>query len=324
MFNTRIGDDIDGAVQLLKKSELVAIPTETVYGLAANGLDPIAIAKIFKAKRRPLSNPLILHFKDLKSISKYITNLPIFAEKLAKEFWPGPLTLLLDKTDAIPDIVNSGKKRIAVRIPEHSITLDLLQHIDFPLAAPSANLYGRISPTQASHVASQLNGTISYILDGGTCSKGLESTIVGFEEGKTIVYRLGAITVEEIESCLGSPVTIHDHKLISSQPEASGMVNYHYAPITPIYDIKDFPSGNHNKDYGYIGFDQESKNIPIENQFLLSPKSDLKIASKNLYHALHYMDEKKFDGIFICQFPAQDLGQSINDRINKAISKFEK
>ena len=323
-MKTRIGNNINEAIELLKNSELVAIPTETVYGLAANGLDEKAISKIFKAKKRPLSNPLILHFKDLDSLSNFVTELPLPAEKLAKQFWPGPLTLLLDKADHIPAILNSGKKKIAVRIPDHPIIKKLLERIDFPIAAPSANLYGRISPTQAIHVSNQLDGVIAYILDGGPCSKGLESTIVGFDDGNTIIYRLGAITTEEIEACIDHKALVHDHKSLEDGPIASGMVKYHYAPQTPLYNINDIPKASLNKNYGYIGYHEIINGVPAENQFLLSKEKDLGIASSNLYHALHYMDKKGFDGIFICQFPSKGLGKSMNDRIQKAIAKFKK
>jgi len=322
VFDTEIGTNIERAAKLLYDSELVAIPTETVYGLAANGLDSKAVLKIFNAKKRPLSNPLILHFKDIGSVAQYTGELPESAQKLAQKFWPGPLTLLLDRREQIPDIVNSGREKVAVRIPQHPLLQDLLATVDFPLAAPSANLYGRISPTTAEHVSKELSGDISYILDGGPCTKGIESTIIGFEDDETLIYRLGAIPVEDIESCIDKKVLIHTHKSNSENPIASGMVNFHYAPQTPIYDIKDLSSTHDVINYGYIGYDVLHKTIPAENQFLLSRDSDLNEASRNLYTSLHFMDSKNFDGIFICQFPEHGLGQSINDRINKAIAKF--
>lgn len=321
---TKTGHNIQEAAELLNQGQLVAIPTETVYGLAANGLDDAAISKIFKVKKRPISNPLILHFKDLNSITPFVTDIPAEAKKIAKAFWPGPLTLLLDKTEKIPNSLNSGKQKIAVRIPNHPDTLQLLNMLDFPLAAPSANLYGRISPTKAIHVANQLSGSIPYILDGGMSSKGIESTILGFKDGRTILYRLGAITTEEIEDCIGKKVVIYDHDLILDQPITSGMVKYHYAPQTPIYDVADLSKNETNINVGYIGFNKTIDAIPNENQFLLSPESDLNIASKNLYHALHFMDEQKFKAIYICNFPQTGLGRSMNDRINKATAKYKK
>ncbi|MDB3904919.1 L-threonylcarbamoyladenylate synthase [Crocinitomicaceae bacterium] len=323
-MRTKTGNNIYEAAELLNQGQLVAIPTETVYGLAANGLDDDAISKIFKVKKRPISNPLILHFKDIDSITAFVTHIPAEANKIANAFWPGPLTLLLDKTAKIPNSLNSGKQKIAVRIPNHPDTLQLLRLLDFPLAAPSANLYGRISPTKAAHVANQLSGSIPYILDGGMSSKGIESTILGFENGRTILYRLGAITTEEIEDCIGNKVIIYDHSLILDQPISSGMVKYHYAPRTPIYDEKYFSKKGNNTNVGYIGYNKTIDAVPNENQFLLSPESDLNIASKNLYHALHFMDEQKFDAIYICNFPPTGLGRSMNDRINKATAKYKK
>ena len=323
MFNTETGTNIERAAKLLHDSELVAIPTETVYGLAANGLDSKAIMKIFNAKKRPLSNPLILHFKDIESVAQYTGELPLAAQKLAHQFWPGPLTLLLDRRDQIPDIVNSGREKVAVRVPQHPMLLHLLTAVEFPLAAPSANLYGRISPTTAEHVSKELSGVISYILDGGPCTKGIESTIIGFEGDDTLIYRLGALPVEDIELCIGKKALLHNHTSNIEKPVASGMVNFHYAPQTPIFDIEDLHTSHDLKNYGYIGYDELHNTIPVENQFLLSPDSDLNEASRNLYTSLHFMDSKDFDGIFICQFPEYGLGQSINDRINKAIAKFK-
>jgi len=319
---TKTGTNINEAISLLERGEIVAIPTETVYGLAGNGTDEKAIQKIYKAKKRPLSNPLILHFSNLENLSNYVKKLPEHAKILAEQFWPGPLTLLLDKSDAIPDLVNSGNRRVAVRIPKHEMTLKLLSKIDFPLAAPSANLYGRISPTKVEHVLNQLNQIIPYVLNGGDCNNGIESTIVGFDENSPMIYRLGAITVEQIESCLGQKVNIHNHIIQNSGPDASGMVKFHYAPRTPMYNIEQISTKEDTSNFGYIGFDTLNFLIPAENQFLLSEDGDLRIASKNLYHAMHHMDQKHFEKIFICDFPNEELGRSMNDRIKKAIAKF--
>ena len=198
MIQTEVGKDILKAKLHLADSEVVAIPTETVYGLAANGLNSVAIAKIFTAKKRPLSNPLILHYKDTPSAFNDVIKIPDAARLLAQEFWPGPLTMLLPKKSHIPDSVTAGKHRVAIRVPNHPVTRALLESLDFPLAAPSANLYGCISPTTANHVLGQLNNRIPYILDGGKCNKGIESTIVGFDDGEVVVYRLGGIDIEAL------------------------------------------------------------------------------------------------------------------------------
>jgi len=179
---TLIGTEFKKAIELLKNGELVAIPTETVYGLAANGTNERAIIKIYEAKGRPKTNPLILHFPNSEAILPYVLDFPEELKKLADVFWPGPLTLLLKKSELVPDIITAGQDRVAVRVPAHSVTLELLNNLSFPLAAPSANSYGKISPTKTEHVFNQLNGKIPYILEGGQCNKGLESTIVGMEK----------------------------------------------------------------------------------------------------------------------------------------------
>ena len=198
-----IGKDIQKAKDFLEKDELVAIPTETVYGLAANALNPIAVAKIFEAKERPTFDPLIVHTHSLQEVYKFVTNIHPALLKLAEAFWPGPLTLLLPKKEIIPSLVTSGLDRVGVRVPNHSLTLDLLSQLNFPLAAPSANPFGYISPTTAMHVEKQLGTKIPYILDGGSCEVGLESTIVGEENGEIIIYRLGGLSVDEIETIVG-------------------------------------------------------------------------------------------------------------------------
>lgn len=186
-----IGQDLDKALQLLESGELVAIPTETVYGLAANALNSRAVAKIFEAKNRPSFDPLIVHVASLQHAKKYTTGFPLQAEALARRFWPGPLTLLLPKTSDVPDIVTAGLDRVGLRCPAHPLTISLLAHASFPLAAPSANPFGYISPTTSQHVQDQLGNSVSYIIDGGPSRVGIESTIVGWEDNEPIIYRLG-------------------------------------------------------------------------------------------------------------------------------------
>jgi L-threonylcarbamoyladenylate synthase len=216
----------------LEKEELVAIPTETVYGLAANALNPIAVAKIFEAKERPTFDPLIVHTHALNEVENFVSDIHPALLKLAQVFWPGPLTLLLPKKDIIPNLVTSGLDRVGVRIPNHSLTLELLSKLSFPLAAPSANPFGYISPTKAEHVDKQLGTKIPYILDGGACEVGLESTIVGEENGEIIVYRLGGLSIDDIEAVVGK-VFVQLNQ--SSNPKAPGQLKSHYAPKKPVY-----------------------------------------------------------------------------------------
>lgn len=197
---TYIGKDIETAVALLENNKVIAIPTETVYGLAGNALNPCVVNKIYEIKKRPLTNPLIIHLHDTIHINKYVKNIPAIAKKLAEHFWPGALTLLLPKNHLIPDIVTAGLPHVAIRIPSHPTTIKLLRQLDFPLAAPSANPFGYISPTTAEHVKKQLFGKIFYILDGGPCTLGLESTIVGFDNDTPVIYRVGSISPEAIRN----------------------------------------------------------------------------------------------------------------------------
>lgn len=225
------GEDVQQAAILLKEGKLVAIPTETVYGLAANALDPHAVTQIFAAKKRPFFDPLIVHISGISEVEKYAVSIPGTALKLARALWPGPLTLLLPKKEIIPDIVTSGLDTVGLRVPAHPLTLALLKNLPFPLAAPSANPFGYISPTTAQHVADQLGDSISYILDGGPSTVGIESTIVGFEGEDIIVHRLGGTSLEALEEITGTEVQLRLNN--SSHPVAPGQLTSHYAPQKP-------------------------------------------------------------------------------------------
>ncbi|MBM3186046.1 MAG: threonylcarbamoyl-AMP synthase [Bacteroidetes bacterium] len=318
-MKTEIGTDLKIAIEQLQKGELVAIPTETVYGLAADGTNNLAIHKIFEAKGRPKTNPLILHFSNSEAISPYIKDFPKELEKLAELFWPGPLTLLLNKSNLVPDIITSGHDRVAVRVPAHSITLDLLKNLPFPLAAPSANLYGKISPTKTEHVFNQLKGKIPYILEGGPCNKGLESTIVGMENEKLIIYRLGSISVEDIENVLGFKPKVNINS--NETPLTSGMVKHHYAPTTPLFFIDSINDIDKTNSYGFIFFQNDF--MGVSNKIILSETGNLNEAARNLYNAMHTMDSQGFEKIYIERFPENELGRTINDRLKRATAKFE-
>ena len=316
---SKIGIDIEKAKQILQQGGLVAIPTETVYGLAANALDETAVLKIFEAKNRPYFDPLIIHTNSIEKVKQYVSSFPDWAEKLAHAFWPGALTLLLPKKDIVPDLVTSGLPQVAVRIPNHALTLQLLSNIHFPLAAPSANPFGYVSPTTAAHVAAQLQNKVDYIIDGGTCDVGIESTIIGFEEGKIIVYRLGGLAIEDIEKVVGKV----DIKLNqSSNPQAPGMLKSHYAPLKPLFidNIDTFIKNNPTKKTGIISFNTA---YPIELKYLkiLSPSSDLKEAAHNLFAAIRDLDASDAEVIVTEKFPETFLGKAINDRLNRASVK---
>ena len=249
-----ISTDIHKAKNILEQDNLVAIPTETVYGLAGNAFSETAIKKIFATKNRPLFNPLIVHTHSKALLNDLAEKVPQKAYQLAEAFWPGSLTLVLKKKSNIPYLVTAGKNTVAVRVPNHTLTLSLLQLLDFPLVAPSANPFGSISPTTAEHVANYFPETVPLVLDGGICESGIESTIIGFDEDEPILYRLGAISIEAIEAVVGK-VTVMNTKEVA--PEAPGMLLKHYAPKTKtilVDDIENFLKENTLPKIGTISF----------------------------------------------------------------------
>ncbi len=312
-----IGTDLSYAIQLLKAEAVVAIPTETVYGLAGNALSPKAVSTIFEVKNRPSFDPLIVHTSHLERIAAFTAEMPEAAQRLARRFMPGPLTLLLAKSDIIPDIVTAGSPRVAVRIPAHPMAQELLTMLDFPLAAPSANPFGYISPTTARHVEDQLGDKVPYILDGGPCRVGLESTIVGFEEGQAVVYRKGGIAVEEIEAVVG-PVRVRPHS--SSNPAAPGMLKSHYAPSAPVVlgNIEKLLARYEGKQVGAITFQRPAPGIPAERQLTLSPTGNLAEAARNLFAGMRRLDALNLDVILAELLPEEGLGRAINDRLRRA------
>ncbi len=314
-----ISTDLIQAKTLLESGKLVAIPTETVYGLAGNALDPIAVASIFETKNRPSFDPLIIHVSSIEAAKNYCREFPLPLQKLAETFWPGPLTLLLPKVVEIPDLVTSGLDRVAIRVPQHPMTLALLKTLDFPLAAPSANPFGYISPTSPAHVEAQLGKVVPLILDGGPCPVGLESTIVGMEGAELVVYRLGGLEIDAIEALVG-PVKIQDHS--SSNPQAPGLLESHYAPTKPFVlgDLaKLIPYYSQlGKTVGVLSFQNFSALQPIEKQRILSKTGDLREAAANLFAAMRELDGLEVDLILAELVPNFGLGKAINDRLQRA------
>ncbi len=306
------GVDIAKAVELLTHDELVAIPTETVYGLAGNALSRAAVTKIFSVKNRPQFDPLIVHVPNLEKANDYVLEIPKHARKLADKFWPGPLTLLLKKKDIIPDLVTSGLDTVGIRCPDHMLTRQLLQALPFPLAAPSANPFGYVSPTKPQHVDEQLGSKIQYILDGGPCPIGIESTIVGFEDSKPVVYRLGGLSLEAIEESIGK-VKLMTHS--TSNPKAPGQLQSHYAPGKKVILgsieqlLKTHPHG------GVLSF---QKDYRVPNQIVLSPAGNLEEAAQHLFESLRAFDKTDADVILTELVPDQGLGRAINDRLRRA------
>ena len=313
--------DINKAKEVLLKNELIAIPTETVYGLAGNAYNETAIKKIFKLKNRPFYNPLIVHIKSASSIYDVAVEIPESALKLADKFWPGPLTLVLKKQKHISDLITAGKKTVAVRVPSHPLTLALLEKLDFPLVAPSANPFGSISPTNAKHVFNYFGEALDVILDGGECERGLESTIIGFENNHPVLYRHGSISLEEIEKITGKlSISTNSEK----SPNSPGMLSRHYAPMTDTYltnNISDLLKCFEGKKIGLLLFKNRIQKNSIIHQEILSKSGDFTEAAKNLYAAMHRLDQNKLDVIIAERLPDKGLGKTINDKLERATKK---
>lgn len=313
--------NITKAAKALINDEIVAIPTETVYGLAGNAFSENALKKIFELKKRPFYNPLIVHIKSTGFLDMVASDIPDMAWKLAEEFWPGSLTLVLKKQPHIPDIVTAGKETVAVRVPNHPMTLALLEQLEFPLAAPSANPFGSISPTTAIHVSNYFKENLEIVLDGGACQNGIESTIIGFENDKPILYRHGSISLEDIERIVGK-LQITTNKDCS--PDAPGMLSRHYAPKTNTYltdNVSELISSFFGKKIGLLLFKHKIPDAENIHQEVLSKKGDLAEAAKNLYATMHRLDKSNLDVIIAERLPNKGLGKSINDRLERAIKK---
>lgn len=312
-----IGKDIQHAAAVLGTGQCVGIPTETVYGLAANALDAKACAEIFRIKNRPSFNPLIVHVHAVSEISKYVREFPEVLQKLAARFSPGPITFVLPKKNIIPDIVTAGGDTVAVRVPAHPVTLELLQQLPFPLAAPSANPFGYISPVTALHVEQQLGDAVPYILDGGTCAVGLESTVVTAENGEVVVLRLGGVAVEDLEAICGKVRLAINH---SSDPKSPGQLASHYAPRKKLVfgEINPLLAAHPNVNVGVLTFTDTIKNEHVTHQVVLSPRGDLAEAASGLFAALRFLDGCPIDLIIAEPFPDKALGRAINDRLLRA------
>lgn len=295
------------AASLLASGRVVALPTETVYGLGADALDPEACAGIFEAKDRPLSDPLIVHVPSMEWLEK-LAVVPVLARKLAERFWPGPLTLVLPRRDIVPDLVTAGKETVAIRMSAHPVFQKVLETFGKPVAAPSANRFGRISPTSAEHVLAELGGRIPLILDGGPCAHGIESTIVMAVGEALHILRNGPVTAEELASF--GPV----HGSVEGIPMPGGLLS-HYAPRTPLVIGK--PVAREN--FGLLSWQTPGKGFAgVE---YLSRSQDLREAAANLYGAMRRLDEAGFEGIVAEPVPETGLGAAIMERLRKASAR---
>ncbi len=319
-LRTVIGKDLGRAATLLRGGEIVAIPTETVYGLAANALDESAVRKIFAAKNRPFFNPLIMHMASADWMDRYAREVPAVAWALAEAFWPGPLTLVLPKRPGVSDLVTAGLDTVALRVPGHLLCLELLTMLDFPLAAPSANPFGYISPTTAVHVERQLGGLVPYILDGGPCEVGVESTIVAAETGGVRILRPGGVPAEDIEKIAGPLLQTLPSE--GDSPRAPGMLKAHYAPRKRLYfgqiDALLAEGRWPAHRVGVLSFSKKHPGIPDSQQLVLSLEGDLDAAARRLFEALHSLDAMDIELILAEEFPNRDIGLAINDRLRRA------
>ncbi len=312
------GNAIGRAIELLRQGEIVALPTETVYGLAADALNPIAVAKIFEAKGRPRFDPLIVHLSDrnwLEKMADPSAHDRQLVLKLAEKFWPGPFTMVLPKREIVPEIVTAGLDTVAVRISAHPVFAEVVRTFGKPLAAPSANRFGRISPTTAKHVLDELDGHIPLIIDAGPATHGIESTIVAVRDGKIDILRRGPIISEQL-SAFGEVAIATEREKIS----APGQLPSHYAPKTPLRIVDDLTSFAPDANQGcallaWSPIGKDKRFVAVRN---LSERQDLREAAANLFRYLRELDELKVDLIVAERVPLEGLGAAISDRLRRA------
>jgi L-threonylcarbamoyladenylate synthase len=311
---------IHQAAEIIKSGGIVAFPTETVYGLGSDAFNPIGVARIFEVKRRPYFDPLIVHVANPSDVEMLVKEIPSNAKKLTEKFWPGPLTVVLLKEESIPDIVTAGLPTVAIRMPNHSMALSLIKESECPIAAPSANPFGYLSPTTAEHVREQLGNQIDFILDGGSCVVGVESTIISFVEEEPKLLRPGGVPLEEVESIIG---TVAIGSINKEKTTAPGMLPKHYAPRTPILldwsekDLVDY----RNRKVGLLAFQKVNPSLKFNCVEVLSERGDLREAAANLFSAIRRLDGSGLDLILAESIPETSLGRAIMDRLHRASAK---
>lgn len=314
-----IGTDVRHAAQLLRDGGLVAFATETVYGLGAHALDVNAVAKVFEVKQRPTFDPLIVHVADVADVPPLVGDFPPVASILAESCWPGPLTLVLRKSAAVPDLVTAGLPTVAVRIPRHPQAQELLRTAGIPVAAPSANSFGRISPTTAAHVAASLGEGVDYILDGGPCEVGIESTVLDVTTTPPTLLRPGGFAIEELsELFVGEVRTVAVHTKSTTAQPAPGMLSKHYAPRTPLRIVASWDeAGQVEGSVGLMAF-REPVDRDLPHVEVLSSTGSLREAAANFFAALRRLDALGLDLILAERFPSHGLGVALNDRLTRA------
>lgn len=313
--------DLDTVAALLRAGELVALPTETVYGLAADALNPAACARIFEVKGRPLIDPLIVHVTG-KAAAQELADWNDEAELVATAFWPGPLTIVLRKRAIVPDLITAGRPSVALRSPEHPLAREVLRRCRRPLAAPSANPFGYLSPTEAHHVSESMGNRVAHILDGGPCRWGVESTIVDLQEpAAPRILRPGAITADDLESVLARPVITVTKAM--DRPEAPGMLERHYSPRTPLAlfsSAAPLPCPVDNQARVFLK-KPEASMMRASNDFWLSEDGSLLEAARHLYSLLRRLDQMGFKRIDVEKAPNEGIGTAYNDRLRRAAAK---
>lgn len=309
--------EIKHAAEIIRQGGLVAFPTETVYGLGANALNPNAVAKIFETKERPSFDPLIVHIASLDNLQTLTNNADERVYTLAEKFWPGPLTIVLPKSRIVPDIITSGLDTVGIRMPNNSIALDLIKYAECPIAAPSANKFGRISPTRAEHVKKQLPG-IDYILDGGSTSVGIESTVITIHQDGFVILRQGIITKEELETVLpNSELSAKKNEIISSP----GHIKSHYSPNKPLYILGENSKELKTKNAAFLSFGTKPSS-EFKLVEYLSSSANLHEAAVNLFEKLHFLEDSDIDFIIVEPVPERGIGIAIMDRLRKAAYRY--
>ena len=306
------------AAEVLTRKDLVALPTETVYGLAGDALEPEAVAKIFEAKERPFFDPLIVHIENEGWLSR-LTRLPqranTLVEMLVERFWPGPLTILFPKSDLVPNLVTAGLQQVAIRMPRHPVFLEVLRAFGKPLAAPSANRFGRVSPTRAEHVLEELKSRIPLILDAGPTTLGLESTIVRVHPEKIEILRQGPVNEEDLTEIAPTYRTAASEKI-----EAPGQTASHYAPEKPVHFLGPGTIGPNSQRDAFICWGPVRHRESFFVVRSLSETGDLRIAAQRLFTLLREVDRLDISQIFIEPVPEIGLGKAIMDRMRRAVA----
>ncbi len=316
MILEAIDENIKKASEFIKNGGIVAFPTETVYGLGANALNKDAVIKIFEVKERPFFDPLIVHIDDIKWVEKLIVEFPKLSKRLIEKFWPGPLTIVFKKSNIVPYVTTGGLDTVAIRMPKNDVALKLISYSNVPIAAPSANKFGYISPTTAQMVYEQLNDNVDIILDGGKTEYGIESTIVYIENDDVYILRLGAIEVEEIEEVINKKV------IISERIKSPGQFKFHYAPYTKLKifnSIDEIESEIRNyKKVAIITSKKENFYFKDLIYDYFSEDGNLREIAKNLFEKLYYYDKIGVDVIFVQAVKEEGIGRAIMDRLRKA------